>query len=99
MDTYCSDAMNSCPICTFSALLISLLINTWLISRSLRSAGHDPSDPACCSALRLFIEHLHRDRHESIQLIVRRLGQQRLRPHVMLGATVALQQSADEREQ
>src|SRR5687768_1356141 len=98
IDTYCSDAMNSWPICSLSAPLISLLINTgrspdWMKWR-VRAAT-----PPIASALRFFLEYLHRHRHEPIQLVVRGLRKQRFGPDVMLRAAVALEQSPDEREQ
>ena len=51
------------------------------------------------SASRFLVDHLQGDCHEPLELFVACLRQQRLGPHVILGARVAVEQPADERYQ
>ena len=51
------------------------------------------------SAFRFFVDHLHRDRHQPVELLVGRLRQQRLRPDVIVALRVAVEQAADERDE
>ena len=46
-----------------------------------------------------FLQHLHGDRHESIELVVRRARQQRLGPEMILAGRVAVEQPAEERHE
>src|SRR5687768_14624860 len=87
--------MNSCPICTFSAPLISLLINT--VMSPFETIA--PPRAAGGSAPGFFLEDLHRHRDEAIQLVVGGLREHGLRPDVVLGPAVALQQAPDEGEE
>jgi hypothetical protein len=48
------------------------------------------------SAGRFLVDHLQGDRHEPLELFVAGLRQQRLRPHVILGARVTVEQPPDE---
>jgi hypothetical protein len=47
-------------------------------------------------AFRFPLDHLERDRHEALELLIARLREQRLRPHVIFGLCVPLEQPADE---
>ncbi|HEY2855615.1 MAG TPA: hypothetical protein VGJ18_22420 [Gemmatimonadaceae bacterium] len=49
-------------------------------------------------ASRFLLEHLHRDGDQSLQLLIRSLGQQRLCPHVILRGRITIEQPPNERE-
>ena len=67
-----------------------------------RAASHQPPSnrfpfPVSRSlSLRFFLEHLHGNGDEPVQLIVRCAGQERLCPHVIFASRVAVEQPAQE---
>src|SRR5262245_48485600 len=51
------------------------------------------------STLRLFVDDLHRDGDQTVQLLIRRFREQRFRPRVVVALGVAIEQAANERDE
>src|SRR5690349_23625122 len=73
-----------------------------LASRGCRPAATSSSSQQTARVrlpLRFFLEHLHCDRHEPIQLVIGGTRQQRLCPEVILTRRVSVEQTAEERHE